>query len=92
MRLQIGFEQESLDRWFGINFANLVRDWIAGSALDRIGGYSLRSAFVSPDLDSSRNRFFGFALPSRFRMRLAGLVTMVLHKFCKICFGQNLQV
>ena len=41
--LQSRFEQESLDRWFGIKFTSLVRDRIAGSALDRIGRFSSKS-------------------------------------------------
>ena len=43
--LQSRFKQESLDRWFGIKFTSLVWDWIAGSALDRIGGVSSESHF-----------------------------------------------
>ena len=38
--LQSGFEQESLDRCSRIKFTSLVGDWIAGSALDRVGGLS----------------------------------------------------
>ena len=41
--LQSCFEQESQDRWFEIRFTSLVGDWIAGSALDRIGSFSSKS-------------------------------------------------
>ena len=38
--LQSGFAQESLDRCFRMKLTSLVGDWIAGSALDRVSGFS----------------------------------------------------